>query len=192
MALNKTALAEAINTAFKAQTWADTANQFADAVDGFILSGEADLSIVATVYPPGGGSYTQSDNGTGTITTTAKAGLISAGISAFASTLWSTVSGILCPSINTLLGSATVATSVNNILVGSGTGTIATSGYSTLYSAFNMAFTTTSSTTTWEIIANDLANAVDVFVRAAVVSSPGMTGISPPSSWTGTGTGGII
>jgi len=197
MALSVPTLTNALIIAFAATQWSDFSNQFADAVDAFVLSGTVTTSINATQTYPNGSTapvvYTATGDpnakpGDG-ITTTAKAGIVSACISAFASDVWGSVAGGITPSISSLLSTATVATTADGspAIVGTGTGTIVPTGDSALQAALNAAFTGPGE---WPQVASDIANAINTFVTTAIVNTTD-TGNMPLASWSGTGIGSI-
>lgn len=197
MALSVPTLTNALITAFLATQWADFSNQFADAVDAFVLSGTVTTSISATQTYPNGSTapvvYTATGDpnavpGDG-ITTTAKAGIVSACISAFTSDVWGSVAGGITPSISSLLSTATVATTADGApsVEGTGIGTIIPTGDSALQAALGAAFTGPGE---WPQVASDIANAINTFVTTAIVNTTA-NGTVPPASWTGPGVGSI-
>lgn len=189
MALSVPTLTNALITAFAATQWTDFSNQFADAVDAFVLSGTVTTSITATQTYPNGSTAPVVYTATGTITTSAKSGIVSACLTAFASSAWGAIAAIVTPSISTLISTATIATIADGApgIVGTGSGTAVPTGDSALQSSLNAAFTGPGD---WPQVGSDIANAINTFVTTAIVNTTD-TGTVPPASWTGPGIGSI-
>jgi len=189
MALLKATFTAELVAAFSAQAWGITAQLFTSAVNNYILSATATVPVTGTVTPPSGSPYPAIGTGVGNPVTTASAGLYSACISAFASPLWATLAGIIVPAIETLMITSTLVTTVTGVLQGTGTLVAWTApGGGALLTTMNIAFTTGQ---LWSQVAVDIADAVDIYLKTVVVSTVD-AGIIPPSSWVGTGAGGVL
>lgn len=187
MALVIGKLTQDISNAFTTDMWDDCASQIADAIDSYFKSGLAQVTISGTVTPPSpASSYPAAGIGTGNPQTTTVSALKQAWKSAFKSTAWSAIGGIVAPEIDNLVKSAQLQLKVSNILVGTGTGTFQTIGPGALQQQLNNSFTANA----WDITASQIATAVDAFIKAVVVQGTA-SGVVPVNSWVGAGTGTV-
>ena len=187
MALVISKLTQDITKAFKSDTWDDCASQISDAINAYFKSGLVQATISGTVTPPSPATpYAAVGTGTGNPQTSTASALTQAWKSAFKSTSWTAIGGIVAPQIDNLVKSAQIQLKVSNILVGTGTGVFQTIGPSALQQQINSSF----SATAWDVAANQIATAVDTFIKAVTVQCTA-SGVVPVNSWVGTGTGTI-
>ena len=187
MALVVNKLTQDISKAFTSKVWDDTASQIANAIDAYFKSGLAQVTITGTVTPPTPATpYAAAGIGTGNPQTTSVGALIQACSTAFKSTSWSAVGGIIAPQIDNLIKTAQLQINVSNILVGTGTGTFQTVGPSALQQQINNACTATA----WDVAASQIATAVDTFIKAVTIQATA-NGVIPVNTWVGAGTGTI-
>lgn len=190
MALVKETLIASLVTVFASPTWATVGPAFGIAIDTYIKTATATIPVTGVVIPPAPGSpYGAAGTGTGIPVTTGLAALQSAATTAFLSPTWATVGSTLSPAIETLMVTATLTTAVTGVLQGTGTlvSWVATGG-AAMTTALNLAFTTG---ITWVLVANNIANAVDIYLKTVTFTTTDL-GVIPVSSWTGTGTGGAL
>jgi len=171
-----------------APTWAVTATLFANAVDNYVLSADINTVMQGTAIPPlPAPPYPAIAAGWTHPITVARAGLISAGISAFSSPSWSSVGSTLAPAINTLLLTAIVTTAVVGMVVGTGVGKITPTTLPILSAQLTTAFSLEKA---WEKVAIDAGTAIHNFIISSIVNTTDF-GIIPPISWAGVGIGGL-
>lgn len=187
MALVINKLIQDLSNAFTSDKWDDAASQISDAIDIYFKSGMVQVTITGTVTPPPPSSpYVAIGIGTGNPQTSTASALKQAWKSAFKSTSWTAIGGIVAPQIDNLIKTAQIQLTVSNILVGTGTGVFQTIGPSALQQQINNSF----SATAWDVAASQIATAVDTFIKAVTVQCTA-NGVIPVNSWIGTGTGTI-
>jgi hypothetical protein len=189
--------------AFAKDSWAATATQFTDAITAYVQTASViEIAIAGawTAFPNTAGSAL----GICTATITDIATLPAACTIAFALNLWDGVASLISTAISKVLTTSTVAlTSYATIpdplpdppptytLGGVGVANAANAAITvtpadtvTLTTKINAAFTTG---TVWATVANDIATAVDDFIKTAKVTTLPSPSGSLPVPWTGLG-----
>lgn len=194
--LNKIQFITAIqNTVFNQTDWNTAADNLAIAIDNYYKSGVVETSVTGTVTPPFPASpYTAYGKGKGSPVTTTLSTLKVQCRLAFQQTDWNQVGPYIASEINNLILNSTLNTTLTAnapayILVGSGVGaSITTPGSTALSTNLNSIFS--QNNTIWDIIASDIADEVDNFIKQAVFTTND-NGSVPVNSWVGTGSGSI-
>lgn len=196
--LVKDNLATDLALAFATDSWIATATLFTTAVNDYIQTAdviEIPIAGAWTLTPFTAGLALGICKATITDITT----LPAACTTAFALNLWGGVSSLISTAISTVLTTSTVAlTSYAAIAVpppppiytlgGVGTATasitVTPADVAVLTSDINVAFTTG---TDWTIVANDIATAVDTFIKSAIITTLPSPAGNLPQGWTGPG-----
>jgi len=200
MALVVGTLIGQLSAAFQSRDWTDCATQISNAIDTYIKSGAVNTTVTGVVTPPTGPPFTLVGSGApagaSNIVTTGLGALQSQLIAKFTNTatLWADLGPVMASAISTDVATGTVTTIVSGALTGTGIGNpgciVDAAGLGGLISGITAAFTTQAYNIDWNACATQIANSIDTYLKAAIVTTID-NGNVPPVSWVGTGVGTI-
>jgi len=198
MSLATSILKSDLIAAFEETTWLGCGTKMGAAFDTYIMSGTVDTNVTGTVIPPPPATvtYIAYGEGSGTIVTTGLL-VLQTTISAMLanpSTVWADVGDNIASAVDTDVLTGSVSTSVSGGLTGGGFGAPGCIDTSASYSAFStaltLAFTSSPMNTSWKLVADYIATAAEIYLKGSIVTTED-SGIVPPNSWSGPGSGSI-